>query len=69
MTRLIVISDEQIAAESGDALPAPENAIPYMINVGTNKNGVGYGKWMHIDGFSENIIKYIHQTETESVED
>ena len=23
------------------------------------KNGVGYGKWTHIDGWSESIIEYI----------
>ena len=68
MTRLIVISDEQITHEgnASGTLPAPNNALAYMINVGTSKNGVGYGKWTHIDGFSENIIRYIYEIENTS---
>ena len=53
--RLIVITDEQ----SHDDVPNPES-IGYMINVASNKNGVGYGSsWLHIDGFSESVIDYI----------
>jgi 60 kDa SS-A/Ro ribonucleoprotein len=43
-----------------DPLP---NTRGYMINVASAKNGVGYGKWVHIDGFSENVIKFIHEYE------
>jgi len=57
--RLIVITDEQ----SADAVPNP-NGIGYMINVASNKNGVGYGPWTHVDGFSEAIVKYIQQYES-----
>ena len=35
----------------------------YMINVASYRNGVGYGKWTHIDGFSESIIDYIREYE------
>jgi len=28
-----------------------------------NRNGVGFGRWTHIDGFSENIIRYIREIE------
>ena len=38
----------------------------YMINVASAKNGVGYGAWTHIDGFSENVIRFIQEIEGES---
>ena len=57
--RLIVLTDEQ----SHDRVPDPETGRGYMINVSTFKNGVGYGAWMHIDGFSEAIVDYITQYE------
>lgn len=59
--RLIVITDEQ----SNDQVPAPVAKRSYMINVASAKNGVGYGKgWTaHIDGFSEGVIRFIHEVE------
>lgn len=57
--RLIVITDEQ----SHDRVQEPVAARSYMINVASNKNGVGYGKWVHIDGFSEGVIRFIHEIE------
>lgn len=57
--RLIVITDEQ----SHDRVPDPVAKHAYMINVASNKNGVGYGAWTHIDGFSEAVIRYISETE------
>jgi len=56
--RLIVITDEQ----AHDAVPAP-NGKGYVINVASFKNGVGYGKWTHIDGWSESVIDYIRALE------
>lgn len=56
--RLIVFTDEQ----SADSVPSPK-AKGYVINVSTNKNGVGYGAWHHIDGFSEATLDYIVQME------
>lgn len=56
--RLIVFTDEQ----SSDKPSAP-NGKGYVINVANNQNGVGYGKWLHIDGFSEAVITYIQQYE------
>lgn len=53
--RLIVITDEQ----SHSRVPDPVCQKAYMINVASAKNGVGYGKWTHIDGFSESVIRYI----------
>jgi 60 kDa SS-A/Ro ribonucleoprotein len=34
-----------------------------MLNVAANKNGVGYGSWLHIDGWSEAVIDFIRQHE------
>lgn len=58
--RLIVITDEQ--ATDG-AVPDPVVKLAYMINVASNKNGVGYGKWIHLDGFSESVIRWIYAME------
>ena len=57
--RLIVITDEQ----SADRVPGPKGK-GYMINVASNRNGVGYGPWVHIDGFSESVLKFIHEYES-----
>ena len=57
--RLIVITDEQTA----DRVPDPVAPLAYMLNVAANKNGVGYGKWLHIDGFSEAVVNYIQKHE------
>lgn len=57
--RLIVITDEQ----SHDRVPDPTGARAYLINVASNRRGVGYGKWNHIDGFSEGILRFIHASE------
>lgn len=60
--RLIVITDEQ----SRDSVMNPIGK-GYMINVGTYKNGVGYGPWTHIDGWSEAVIDYIRMYESELI--
>ena len=56
--RLIVISDEQ----AHDTVPGPKGK-GYVINVASYKNGVGYGKWTHIDGWSESVVEYIRTLE------
>lgn len=56
--RLIVITDEQ----AHDTVPAPRGQ-GYVINVASYKNGVGYGNWTHIDGWSESVIEYIRELE------
>jgi len=76
--RLIVITDEQ----AHDTLPAPGSADGksgngqygdgrhrspgYLINVASYANGVGYGKWTHIDGWSESVVEYIRALEQTS---
>lgn len=56
--RIIAITDEQ----AHDDVPKPVGA-GYMINVASAKNGVGYGAWDHIDGWSEAVIDYVREIE------
>lgn len=56
--RLIVLTDEQTVGRT----PDPQGR-GYMINISTNTNGVGYGKWIHIDGWSESVVKFISELE------
>ncbi|HXU20619.1 MAG TPA: TROVE domain-containing protein [Verrucomicrobiae bacterium] len=56
--RLIVITDEQ----AHDTVPSPKGK-GYVINVASYKNGVGYGKWTHIDGWSESVVEYVRMLE------
>ena len=57
--RIVVITDEQ----SHDHVPAPKGR-GYVINVASNRNGVGYGEWTHIDGWSEAVIEFIAELES-----
>jgi len=59
--RLIVITDEQ----SADRVPEPQG-LGYMINVASNRNGVGYGKWLHVDGWSDAVVRFISEHESEN---
>lgn len=59
LDRLIVITDEQ----SHDKVRAPFWKHPYIINVASYKNGVGYGPWNHIDGWSEAVVSFISELE------
>ena len=52
--RIIVITDEQ----SHDRIVVPRGK-GYVINVASARNGVGYGPWTHIDGWSEAVVDYI----------
>jgi len=51
---MIVITDEQ----SHDSVPDPP-CRGCMINIASCQNGVGYGAWLHIDGWSKAVIDYI----------
>ena len=60
--RLITITDEQ----TSDRVVAPTGRYNYLINVASYRNGISYGnRWTHIDGFSENVITFIHEAEME----
>jgi 60 kDa SS-A/Ro ribonucleoprotein len=56
--RIIVITDEQ----AHDHVPGPRGR-GYVINIASNKNGVGYGSWTHIDGWSEAVVEYVREVE------
>jgi len=56
--RLIVITDDQ----SHDTVPAPHGK-GFLINVASYRKGVSYGRWTHIDGWSDSIVQYIHESE------
>ena len=58
--RIIVITDEQ----SHQAVSGPlTGAKGYFINVASNKNGIGYGAYTHIDGWSEAVLQYVQAAE------
>lgn len=56
--RIIVITDEQSHTSVSDPV-----GKGYFINVATYQNGIGYGAWNHIDGFSESVIEWIREFE------
>ncbi len=59
--RIIILTDEQ----SHQAISAPRGR-GYVVNVAGNKNGIGYGPWTQIDGWSEAILDYIRASEATS---
>lgn len=59
--RLIVVTDEQTADQVGKPI-----GRGYVINVATNQNGVGYGDWVKINGWSESVVQYIAELEATS---
>jgi hypothetical protein len=56
--RIIVITDEQ----AHDRVPGPRGR-GYLVNIASAKNGVGYGAWTHIDGWSEAVVEYVRALE------
>lgn len=73
--RLIVITDEQAYGAinrsyggiQGNLTSMPDpTALGYVINVASAQNGVGYGKWTHIDGFSEAVLRFITEKENDN---
>lgn len=61
--RLIVITDEQAADGPGNP---KGDSKGYFINVASNQNGIGYGRWTHIDGWSEACIDFIRELEKQN---
>jgi 60 kDa SS-A/Ro ribonucleoprotein len=57
--RLIVLTDGQ----TEDAVKQPQADRNYMLNVAAYQNGVGYGAWKTIDGWSESVVQYIQDSE------
>lgn len=54
--RIVIVTDEQ---SHDGIIGRPQGKAGYVINVGSDKNGVGYGAWTHIDGFSEATLQFI----------
>lgn len=59
--RIIILTDEQSTTRLPDPLVPPHKA--FCINVASYKNGLGYHKWTHIDGFSEAIVQFMRAHE------
>ena len=47
--------------ESGTGALSPK----YALTLASAQNGIGYGQWTHIDGFSESVLWFIAETERE----
>jgi 60 kDa SS-A/Ro ribonucleoprotein len=60
--RTIVITDEQDCDVNNKAIAEPIGR-GYLINVASYRNGIGYGPWTHIDGFSERVFRFILEAE------
>jgi len=58
--RIIIITDEQ----SADQVPNPKGK-GYIINVASYENGIGYGPYIHINGWSEAVLDYIREYENQ----
>jgi len=61
--RLIIITDEQDCDVGTKPAYRQIARHHYVVNVGSAKNGVGYGAYTHIDGWSEAVLDYILATE------
>jgi 60 kDa SS-A/Ro ribonucleoprotein len=62
--RMVVVTDEQSHDQVGNRPGRNEpRGRGYVINVASNRAGVGYGEWTHIDGWSEAVIEYIAELE------
>jgi 60 kDa SS-A/Ro ribonucleoprotein len=63
--RLIVITDEQSADGGAELRPGAKG---YLLNVAGYQNGVNYEKgWVHMTGFSENILRFVAEYEKTEV--
>ena len=58
--RIIIITDEQSHQSISNPLIGTKG---YVINVASYQNGIGYGQWTHIDGWSEAVLDYILYSE------
>ena len=63
--RVIVLTDEQdcdqkLNPASADAFGAHN----YIVNIASNKNGIAYDKFTHVNGWSEAVIDYIRAFES-----
>ena len=64
--RIIVFTDEQDCSISDANHPSKASAFGrhnYILNVSSNQNGINYGQWTTIAGFSESVFAYIQAVE------
>jgi 60 kDa SS-A/Ro ribonucleoprotein len=72
--RIIVLTDGEWHTPTNTLRPAlqvappPRTKLAYMINVANTRNGVGYGAWTSIDGWSEAIVRYIQTKEQKGLD-
>lgn len=64
--RVIVITDEQDC----DTTNSPSKAriigkTNYIINVASYENDINFGNWTTVNGFSENVLKWIYEMEAQ----
>lgn len=59
--RIIVVTDEQSHQTIGGPIPGSKG---YFVNVASCQQGIGYGAWCHLDGWSEAIVEYIRMAES-----
>jgi 60 kDa SS-A/Ro ribonucleoprotein len=58
--RLIILTDEQ----SSTPVPPPgKGKKGYIVNVASNRNGINYRDYVHVDGWSEAVVDYIRAFE------
>jgi len=61
--RIIIVTDEQSHQSISNPLIDTKG---YVVNVASYKNGIGYGRWVHIDGWSEAVLDYIRVSESDN---
>lgn len=54
--RIIIVTDEQSHQSIINPIVGTKG---YVVNIASAQNGVGYGSWCHIDGWSEAVLDYI----------
>jgi hypothetical protein len=64
--RVIVLTDEQDIDSKRSPLGARMvGDRNYLINVASHQHGIGYKNWIHVDGFSEGVLRWIAAYEAE----
>lgn len=62
--RVIVLTDEQDVDRNLNPAEAPAfGKKNYLVNVSNERNGIAYGKFVHIDGWSEAVVEFVRQVE------
>lgn len=75
--RIVVITDGQwhlmrdgaygrqiyAMGEAREVAPKPLTERAYLVNVATDRNGVNFGEWTSLDGWSEAILDYVAASE------